>query len=163
MIEIPVIALIFFILIATGSGWAITYLTTEDRHQKEREVWTRQLTDATQLRDEYREAYESNLETDRKLSQQLLEHATQTTKETPMQTLDLSPAMIGKTIRIEKSGIVGTHNYIEGTLQNFDFDVTRLHSYGYDNYTGIHVTGLEATISGIELNLTGNETLTTIQ
>lgn len=184
MIELPIIALIFFILIAAGGGWAITFLW----HQHDREKAITALNDEHYRKERQRQLDErmKRMFRDRggylppglstiinrtgkpewrltKAEWDAIYKANKpTTKENTMQTLDLTPAMIGKTIRIEKDGIVGTHNYVEGTLQNFDFNVTHLHSYGYDNHTGIHVTELEATISGIELNLTGNETLTII-
>lgn len=184
MIELPVIALILFILIATGGGWAITFLW--HKHDLEKAI--------TALTDEHTRK-EQQRQTDERIQRMFRDRGGHlprglskiinttgktewrltkaewdaidkinkpATKETTMQTLDLSPAMIGKTVRIERKNIVGTHNYLEGTLQNFDFHVTHLSAYGYDNYPGSHVTGIEATISGIELNLTGNETLTII-
>lgn len=182
MTELPILALILFILIATGGGWAITFLW--HRHDREKAITAlkdeharkerqRQLDERIKRMFRDRDGHlprgiskiiNTTEQTEWRLTKaewDAIDKANKpTTKETTMRTLDLSPAMIGKTIRIEKEGIVGTHNYIEGTLQNFDFN---LHSYGYDNHTGIHVTELEATISGIELNLTGNETLTTIE
>lgn len=183
-IELPILELILFILIATGGGWAITFLW--HRHDREKAITALKEEHVRKERQRQLDERIKRMFRDRgghlprgiskiinttgltewrltKAEWDAIDKANKpTTKETTMRALDLSPAMIGKTIRIEKEGIVGTHNYLEGTLQNFDFNVTHLHSYGYDNHTGSHVTGLEATISGIELNLTGNETLTII-
>lgn len=78
-----------------------------------------------------------------------------------MKTRDLSPALIGKTIRVEKPGIVGTHNYIEGTLENFEFDTERIHGAGR-HPVRVYPIGLSAEIAGLSFDLNGREPLTVL-
>lgn len=75
-----------------------------------------------------------------------------------MKTSDLSPAMIGQTVRIVSKGIAGTHNYIEGTLSDFSFDASLSRVHGYSPVRR-GLSNLEATVAGLDFSLTGNEEL----
>lgn len=82
--------------------------------------------------------------------------------ETTMKTIDLSIRHIGRTVRIERKNIVGTHNYIEGLLEHFDFSTESLHSLGAD-LQRTDATNITATIAGHTIDLTGTEPLTVIE
>lgn len=78
-----------------------------------------------------------------------------------MKTLDLSPRMIGKSIRITAPNIVGNHDHIEGQLRGFDIEVDEIRNLGGGIWRTT-VTGLTVNISGIDIMLTGSEHLNII-
>lgn len=76
-----------------------------------------------------------------------------------MKTLDLSVRHIGKTVRIERPQIAGTHDYIEGILEDFSFNTKGVYAHQNDPVRVIAVD-ITAKIAGLDFNLTGQEPLT---
>lgn len=77
-----------------------------------------------------------------------------------MKTRDLSPGLIGRTVRVERPGIAGTHNYIEGVLEDFDFDTKDIYTTNRPDSLKVTADNLTAVIAGLIFDLNGTEPLT---
>lgn len=83
------------------------------------------------------------------------------TKEITMNTLDLSPAMIGKLIEITSPSF-----RIGGELQDFNFEPSPVDikfPHSPDQQAVLGAKHLTATIAGIKVNLDGHEQLAIVE